>query len=97
MQRGSDWIISASGGVLINPWQPLEKATTNAALANQLRQGHGPHHHLVVELKRVRAGLLWRFVTEKPLVFPPREEPVECDGDERDQPKSERDRPQRYL
>ena len=33
VQRGSDWIISASGGVLINPWQPLEKPSSDPTLS----------------------------------------------------------------
>ncbi len=34
VQKGATWIISASGGVQINPWSPLEKPTQNAALTD---------------------------------------------------------------
>jgi hypothetical protein len=33
VQRGPTWIISASGGVQINPWAPLEKPGSSAALS----------------------------------------------------------------
>jgi uncharacterized protein DUF1598 len=33
LQKGSNWIISASGGVQINPWQPLEKTQPSPTLA----------------------------------------------------------------
>ena len=42
IRKGSDWIITASGGVLINPWQPLEKATTKPALADQRLKAAAP-------------------------------------------------------
>ncbi len=42
IRKGSDWIITASGGVLINPWQPLEKATTKPALADQRAKAAAP-------------------------------------------------------
>jgi hypothetical protein len=32
VQKGTTWIISASGGVQINPWSPLEKPARSAAL-----------------------------------------------------------------
>ncbi len=33
LQKGSNWIISASGGVQINPWQPLEKTQPSPTLS----------------------------------------------------------------
>lgn len=32
LQKGNNWIISASGGVQINPWQPLEKMAPSPTL-----------------------------------------------------------------
>ncbi len=42
IRKGSDWIITASGGVLINPWQPLEKTATKPALADQRNKATAP-------------------------------------------------------
>jgi hypothetical protein len=34
VQKGTNWIISASGGVQINPWEPLEKPAADPALSS---------------------------------------------------------------
>lgn len=42
VQKGTTWIISASGGVQINPWQPLEKPTPSPALSSVRAKSAAP-------------------------------------------------------
>ena len=43
VQKGSTWIISASGGVLINPWAPLEKTASKPALGDTRAKSAAPN------------------------------------------------------
>ena len=42
VQKGTNWIISASGGVQIDPWQPLEKPTPSPALSSARAKAAAP-------------------------------------------------------
>ena len=42
VQKGTTWIISASGGVQINPWSPLDKPARSAALGSARAKSAAP-------------------------------------------------------
>lgn len=42
LQRGTTWIISASGGIQINPWASIEKPRDSAALSTARAKGAAP-------------------------------------------------------
>jgi hypothetical protein len=45
VQKGNDWIIAASGGVQINPWQALESPATEPKLGEARAKSTPPNNH----------------------------------------------------
>ncbi len=57
VKKGTNWVISASGGVEIHPWQVVGQAREEPIISRRSRAGSSPESaKVVVELKTQAAG-----------------------------------------